>query len=99
MIFEPRADNKLDCKLAKILKLLKIDDIPIVSIQEQTYFIGIEKLTLTLRDDYLIIVGSKQERLAVFLKENRSKLKDKLTLISLKMGGIGVKEIVKILIE
>jgi hypothetical protein len=34
-----------------------------------------------------------------FLKENRSRLKDKLTLISLKMGGIGVKEIVKILIE
>ena len=89
----------MDSKLAKILKLLKIDDIPIMPIEEGTYFIGIEKLTLKLRDDYLIIVGSKSERLAVFLKENRSKLKDKLTLISLQMGGIGINEIVKVLIE
>jgi hypothetical protein len=70
-----------------------------MSIDEETYFIGIEKLTLRLRDDYLIIEGSKSERLAVFLKENRSKLKDKLTLISLQMGSIAVKEIIKILIE
>lgn len=89
----------MDNKLAKILKLLKINDIPIMSIDEETYFIGIEKLTLRLRDDYLIIEGSKSERLAVFLKENRSKLKDKLTLISLQMGSIAVKEIIKILIE
>ena len=68
-------------------------------LEEGNYFIGIEKLTLRLKDDYLIIEGLKSERLDVFLKENRSKLKDKLTLISLQMGGIGVKEIVKILIE
>jgi hypothetical protein len=73
----------LDLKLAKILKLLKINDIPIIPMDEGVYFVGIEKLTLKLRDDYLIIAGSKSERLAVFLKENRFKLKDKLTLISL----------------
>ncbi len=73
----------MDLKLAKILKLLKISDIPIIPMDEGVYFVGIEKLTLKLRDDYLIIAGSKSERLAVFLKENRFKLKDKLTLISL----------------
>lgn len=61
----------MDSKLAKILKLLKIDDIPIMPIDSDTYLIGIEKLTLKLRDDYLIIEGSKTERFAVFLKENR----------------------------
>jgi len=99
LVFHPRSDNELDKKVAKILKLLKINDIPIVPMEEGAYFIGIEKLTLRLRDDYLIIAGSKSERLAVFLKENRSKLKDKLTLISLQLGGIGINEIFNVLIE
>ena len=82
--------------MATILKLLKIRDIPIFHMTGKLYFIGVYKLNLDIKGDFLVVqVGKdKFERFADYIKNNRDKFKNKITLISLKNDSLTLKEVV-----
>jgi len=73
--FKPRAGNSLDKKLNVICKLLKIKTIPIIHLKESLFFVGIYKVIIEMKGDFLMVkVGSKQfERFADYLKQNKNK--------------------------
>ena len=68
--FKPRSGNSLDKKLNVICKLLKIKTIPIIHLKESLFFVGIYKVIIEMKGDFLMVkVGSKQfERFADYLK-------------------------------
>lgn len=63
----------IDKKVEKILKMLKIKDIPIISIREGLYLIGTKKLQLIQKGDFLQVEVSpgKFERFSAYIKKNR----------------------------
>lgn len=63
----------MDRKISLILKILKINDIPIFHLSDKLYFVGLYKLNLELKGDFLLVrLGINQwERLADYIKENR----------------------------
>ena len=101
MKFVPRDDSVLDKKIAKITKLLKMKDIPIVNLHQNLYFVGLYKVVIELKSEYVMVkIGSqKYERFADYLKENRQRFLRCLTLLSLKNDLMSVLEIVNQLIS
>ena len=53
--FIPRSGHSIDKKVAKIIKLLKIKEVPIVCLSERLYFVGLYKVILEMRGDYLMV--------------------------------------------
>lgn len=78
------------------MKILKIDDIPVIHLQESLYFIGIFKLHVVLKGDFLLVkIGSNNfERLADYIKENRDNFKTQLTLISIKNEKLPIIQVI-----
>jgi len=75
-------------------------DIPFFPIQENLYFIGIHKLIVKVKGDFLVVeLGKgKYERLANYLKMNKQVFKDKLTVLSLKNERSPIGDIVNNLV-
>jgi|TARA_B110000285_G_C15000855_1_gene551359 hypothetical protein len=98
--FKPRPGNSLDKKLNVICKLLKIKTIPIIHLKESLFFVGIYKVIIEMKGDFLMVkVGSKQfERFADYLKQNKVKFEQQLILLSLKNDNIDLVEVVNNLI-
>ena len=96
LAFKPRPRNVIDKKIAFIMKHRKIKDIPIVHLKEDLYFVGLYKVHLKLMGDYLCIqVGTKQwERFAEYIKAQREKITQRLTLFSIKNEDIPIVEVV-----
>ena len=55
MKFVPRHDSSLDKKIFKITKLLKMQDIPIVNLHQNLYFVGLYKVVVELKTDYVMV--------------------------------------------
>ena len=53
--FKPRNNYQIDKKINMIIKLLKINDIPIYHLKDRLYFIGLYKLQMTLKGDFLLV--------------------------------------------
>ena len=79
---------------------MKIDDIPIVGLKHQLYFMGLYKVHIELKGDFLTVkVGqSSYERLPEYLKQNRTYFKRCLTLLHLKNDELNLVEVVNKLI-
>ena len=99
--FKPRKDNYIDKKIAKIIKFVKIVDIPIVHVKESVYFVGLYKVRIEIKGDYLLVmVGQNNwERLSQFLKQSRDYFVKCLTLFSLKNNNMSITDVVKKLIS
>ena len=58
--FTPRQNVSIDLKIYSILKVMKIKNLPIFSIQNKLYFVGLYKLELDIIGDFLVVkIGSK----------------------------------------
>lgn len=86
LVFTPRPGRHLDKKIGKLIRLLKVTDIPVVGITDNVFLIGIYKLPIQQRGDYLQVQMSetKWERFSDYLKENKDMFRKCLTLLCLK---------------
>ena len=100
LAFIARPRQLVDKKIKTILKLLKINDVPIVHLKDNLYFIGIYKMIVEMQGDFLMIkVGNKKyERFADYLKTNRERFVKFLTLLSLKNEQMEIVAVVNSLI-
>jgi|APSaa5957512535_1039671.scaffolds.fasta_scaffold34953_1 hypothetical protein len=58
--FIPRPGNSIDKKLNVIVKLLKIKTIPIINLKENLFFVGIYKVLVEMKGDFLMVkVGNR----------------------------------------
>lgn len=99
--FEPRPANVIDKKIKTILKLLKINDVPLVCLRDQLYFVGVFKVAVSIQGDFLMVkLGPGMfERLTDFLKHNRANFRRILALLSLKNDRMSVVQIVNKIIK
>ena len=76
----------LDKKIDKILKMLKIKDVPVICLRDGLYLIGTKKLQLVQKGDFLNVevTPGKFERFTSYIRKNREKIKEELTILSLK---------------
>ena len=90
----------MDKKIAKILKLLKIKEIPVVPLSRNLFFVGLYKVTIEMRGDYLVVqVGAfKWDRFSEYLKQNKDYFCQCLTLFSIKNENISISEVVNKLV-
>ena len=95
-MFTPRENNQVDKKISIILKLLKIKTIPVLNLKDSLFFVGIYKVTILMKGDFLMVrVGNRQfERFADYIKQNRTKFEQQLVLLSLKNDNIDLVEVV-----
>jgi len=79
---------------------MQIKTIPIIHLKDNLYFIGIYKVLIEMKGDFLMVkVGNKIfERLADYLKQNKEKFEQKLVVLSLKNENIGLVDVVNNLI-
>ena len=100
LAFIARPKQLVDKKIKTILKLLKINDVPIVHLKDNLYFIGIYKMIVEMQGDFLMIkVGNKKyERFADYLKTNQERFVKFLTLLSLKNEQMEIVAVVNSLI-
>ena len=100
LAFIARPRQLVDKKIKTILKLLKINDVPIVHLKDNLYFIGIYKMIVEMQGDFLMIkVGNKKyERFADYLKTNQERFVKFLTLLSLKNEQMEIVAVVNSLI-
>ena len=47
--------SKMDKKIAIILKIMKIDDVPVVNLKDDLFLIGLYKFNLELKGDYVFL--------------------------------------------
>jgi hypothetical protein len=85
LAFKPNPKEKVDKKIAKILKLLRVKDVPVMYLNSNLYLIGIYKLTVRFRGDFLVVQvkSSKWVRFSNYIKDNRDYFVKCLTMISL----------------
>ena len=90
----------MDKKIAIILKIMKVTDVPVVNLKDDLFLIGLYKFNLELRGDYVSLqIGSQYHRFADYIKENRNFIRNKLTILSLKNDEIPIVEVVNRLIH
>jgi hypothetical protein len=82
------------------MKLLKINDIPVVFLRDGLYYIGVYKVQVEMQCDYLMVKVSetKFDRFSDFLKANRDHFTKFLTLLSLKNNNSNIVDIVNKLV-
>lgn len=68
------------------MKLLKVNDVPIVSLRTNLYFIGVYKVVVEMQADYLMVKVNehKYDRFSEYIKANRDYITKMLTLLSIK---------------
>lgn len=98
--FQIRPNSSIDKKISKIMKLLKINDIPVVFLRDGLYYIGVYKVQVEMQCDYLMVKVSetKFDRFSDFLKANRDHFTKFLTLLSLKNNNSNIVDIVNKLV-
>lgn len=101
LVFKPKPKDKLDRKISKIMKLMKINDVPIVQLKKELYFIGIYKLNVTIKGDYLMVQirSDKWVRFSEYIKDNREYFVKCLTLLSIKNNNMDLITLVNKLIK
>ena len=98
--FEPRENNKMDKKIAIILKIMKITDVPVINLKDDLFLIGLYKFNLEIKGDFVSLqVGSTNQRIADYIKDNREFFKNKLAILSLKNQNVPIIEVVNRLIH
>ena len=72
LAYKPRPSYQVDKKVQTILRLQKIQDVPIIHLRDRLYFVGIYKLPLTIRGDFLVVqvAPNHWERFADYIKKN-----------------------------
>lgn len=90
--FKPNKANKIEVKLARILKILGIKDVPVVALTPTLFFIGVFKVELKLLGDYVVVRTSstKWERLSDYIKQNREMFVKALTLLSMHNDNMSI---------
>jgi hypothetical protein len=53
--FVARESSVIDKKIMKILRMLKIEDVPVVPLKERLYFVGMHKVMLQMKGDFLMV--------------------------------------------
>ena len=67
----------MDKKIAIILKIMKVNDVPVVNLKDDLFLIGLYKFNLELKGDFVSLqVGSQYHRFADYIKENRDFIKN-----------------------
>jgi len=69
-------------------------------LRDRLYFVGIYKLPLTIRGDFLVVQTGQNhwERFADYIKKNEQRLKDKLTVLSLKNERLTLLRVIENLV-
>lgn len=82
--FKP-SKSSVQKKIARILKIINIHDIPLIAITDELYFIGLYKLEAVIRGDFLQVKTgiNKWERFSEFVQKNREMFIKCLTLLSI----------------
>lgn len=93
--FVPRSGNRIDRKIGKIMKLMKVNDVPIVAIRDNLYFIGLYKVLVEMQADYLMVKvnENKFDRFSEYIKDNREYITNMLALLSIKNQNASIVEI------
>jgi hypothetical protein len=51
--FQPKVGNKVDKKIDSILRIMKIQDLPILNLKDKLYLVGLYKFNLALKGDFV----------------------------------------------
>jgi hypothetical protein len=67
-VFKPRKNVLIDHKIKIILKALKITKVPVIHLYDILYFVGIYKLLIEFKNNFLMIkIGDKYIRFAEYI--------------------------------